>query len=259
MRMKICCCQMNVIRGDKEANIKRAAEAVKGLKADLIVLPELFNTGYMFDEKRELQDLAEAVPEGMTVRALSELAAKEKCCIVAGAAETDGLKLYNTAVVVNENGYIGKYRKIHLTKYEKRLFSSGSEIKTFDINGAVIGVQICYDLWFPELSRELMKRGTDVLCVLGNFGGPETPKIASVRAAENMFFTVLCNRIGTEADAYFIGKSLIADPGGIILSGNKPDSEETVCLEIDPAAARIKSGVLCESLFDELELHKHLF
>lgn len=257
--MKVCCCQMSVIRGDKEANIKKASEAVKGLKADLIVLPELFNTGYMFDEKRELQDLAEAVPEGMTVRALSELAAREKCCIIAGVAESDGRKLFNTAVAVNENGYLGKYRKIHLTKYEKRLFSSGSEIKTFDINGAVAGVQICYDLWFPEISRELMRRGTDVLCVLANFGGPETPRIASVRSAENMFFTVLCNRVGTEADAYFCGKSLIADPCGTVIAGNKPDTEETVCMEIDPAAARIKSGVLCESLFDELTLHKDMF
>jgi predicted amidohydrolase len=257
--MKAVCCQMRVEPRDKDANIKKAREAIIGQSADLIVLPELFSVGYMFDDKRELSDLAEAVPGGETVLALSELAAEEKCCIVAGVAEIDGENLYNTAVVVNENGYLGKYRKIHLTTYEKRLFSPGNEIKTFDISGATIGIEICYDLWFPEISRELMRRGTDILCVPANFGGPETPKIASVRAAENMFFTVLCNRVGMEQDAYFIGKSLIAGPEGDILAGDDRDTEETVCADIDPEKARTKSGVLCGSLFDELKLHKGLF
>jgi predicted amidohydrolase len=257
--MKVVCCQMCVIPRDKDANIKKAREAIKGLNADIIVLPELFSVGYMFDEKRELSDLAEAVPGGKTTLALAELAVKEKCCIVAGVAETDGGKLYNTAVVVNENGYLGKYRKIHLTTYEKQLFSPGNEIKMFDISGATIGIGICYDLWFPEISRELMRRGTDILCVPANFGGPETPKIASVRAAENMFFTVLCNRVGMEQDAYFIGKSLIAGPEGDILAGDDRDTEETVCADIDPRESRRKSSVMCASLFDELKLHKGLF
>lgn len=101
---------------------------------------------------------------------------------------------------------------------EKRLFDEGDENCIFDVDGIRIGVQICFDLWFPEISREQLLMGADLFCVLANFGGENAFHIAKTRAVENLTSLVLCNRVGCESmpdmDARFLEKSTILMPQG---------------------------------------------
>jgi predicted amidohydrolase len=251
--------QLDVAAGDKKLNLAKVSDAAEGLRADLLVLPELFNTGYLFVNKEELVGVAEPVPGGQTTEALLDIARRACCCIVGGVAELDGADVYNTAVVVDKGGYIGKYRKIHLSKYEKRWFAHGRENKVFQWNGLKLGVQVCFDLWFPELSRELLLQGADILCACANFGGPETPQIARVRALENMTHLVLCNRVGAERgeaiDADFVGRSAVIGPRGEILAGDRERTEESGAAEIDIAPTRIRQSAVCGDLLAEIALY----
>lgn len=121
------------------------------------------------------------------------LSKEYSCTIVFGLAEKENGKIYNTAVIVSKGKYIGKYRKIHLTDFEKKLFDRGTENLVFEVAGIKIGVQICFDLWFPEVSREQLRMGADILCVLANFGGETTYHISKIRALENLTPLILCN------------------------------------------------------------------
>ena len=122
--------------------------------------------------------------------------------------------------------------KIHLSDFEKNFFDSGDINNAdliFNINGVNISVQICFDLWFTEISRKQILNGSNLICVLGNFGSSTTFEIARIRAIENLTPIVLCNRIGIEKnsimEADFIGKSFICDEKGNFLSDIENDNK----------------------------------
>lgn len=245
--------QYDVARGDKEKNLRKLREMESD--CDLLVLPELSFTGYMFDSRDELYSLAETVPGGETERALRELSAKRKCTIIAGVAEKEGGNIYNTALIVSKGEYVGKYRKIHLSDYEKTLFAGGKENGVFKAGGIRFGVQICFDLWFPEISREQVLAGADLLCVLANFGGETTPKIARVRATENLTPLILCNRIGRETgkiDAEFLGNSMIIGQDGQSLCRDASDGETFAAVAIPQKS---KGNVICADFQKEINFH----
>lgn len=128
--------------------------------ADLVVFPELVIHGHCTPNTWEV---AETVPDGNSVKHLSELAGKHGLFISAGLSEKERDIVYNAQVLVGPSGYIGKQRKIHLSRDEVLYYKGGREMNVFDIGKCRVGTSICYDSQFPEVCRILALRGADVL------------------------------------------------------------------------------------------------
>lgn len=254
--MKIGFVQTFPFFGKKEENLKKAEELIQKLEADLLVLPELFNSGYIFADKEELKSLAEKVPEGETTDFLLRLSQKRKTSLVFGIAEKDEDRLYNSAVLVTPEGRIGIYRKLHLFDEEKYLFNPGDkEPEVFDNGKVKVGMMICFDWLFPEVARILALKGADIICHPSNLVLPYAQEAMLIRSLENSVFTVTCNRIGSEKRAgrrfSFTGKSQITDPEGKILLRAGQDKEEIGAVEIDPLLAREKKMTENNFIFED--------
>jgi predicted amidohydrolase len=233
--------------GEVDKNLDRVTESLDRAEADLIVLPELFASGYQFVSREEAQQLAEPVPDGPTTRRLIEIASRRRMHIVAGLPEKAGARCYNSAVVVGPAGFIGCYRKTHLFYEETLHFTPGdSGFHVWDIGAARIGVMICFDWYYPEAARSLALQGADILCHPSNLVLPNCPDSMPVRCLENRVFAVTCNRIGSEARGgkdrlTYIGQSEVVGPNGVILHRAPRDKEDLAVIEIDSAEARNKS------------------
>ncbi len=232
--------------GEAAKNLERVAEKLEQADADLIVLPELFVSGYQFVSAEEALRLAEPVPDGPTVRRLIDIAKRRRMHLVAGLPERSGSRCYNSAVVVGPEGLLGCYRKTHLFYEETQFFTPGdSGFLVWDIGVAKIGVMICFDWYYPEAARTLAMQGADIICHPSNLVLPNCPDSMPVRCLENRVFAVTCNRIGSEArggkeQLTYIGQSEVVTPTGIIQHRASRDHEELTIMEIDPTQARNK-------------------
>jgi 5-aminopentanamidase len=244
--MRVGFCQFNPAFGEVERNLDRVAARLAGIRTDLMVLPELFASGYQFASAEEARDLSEPVPDGPTTRRLLDLARERETYIVAGLPERAGGRIYNSAVLVGPGGLIGCYRKSHLFDEETRWFAPGDTgFQVWDIGTAKIGVLICFDWYYPESARTLALRGAEILCHPSNLVLPHCPDAMVTRCLENRVFAVTANRIGTEARGgreplTFVGQSEIVAPSGKILHRARRDADELAVVEIDPAEARRK-------------------
>ena len=263
--MKIGFVQFCPIFGKKEENLERVEKLIQKEEADLLVLPELFNTGYVFANKEELRSLAEKLPEGETSRFLLELSRQRKMSLVFGIAEKAKNKLYNSAVLLTPEGVKGVYRKLHLFDQEKFLFDPGeNEPEVFDGGRVKIGMMICFDWRFPEVSRVLALKGAEIICHPSNLVLSYAQEAMRTRSLENRVFTITCNRIGEEDRAKrklsFTGKSQIIEPEGKILFRASQDKEEVGVVEIDPFSARDKKLTENNYIFDDRrpEFYKRL-
>lgn len=253
--MKVGYIQFDV-KHDLKHNINTICHLMLEKHADIFVLPELCVCGYLFEDKRSLKAVAQPVPDGEICKTMMNLSKQHACAIIFGMAELEQNKVYNTAVVVDNGHYIGKYRKIHLTNYEKTLFDKGNTNDVFTVQGIKIGVQICFDLWFPEVSREQIRKGAELLCVLANFGGETTYHISRIRALENLTPLVLCNRVGseqsTQINADFLGKSTIINYDGereIIAQSHIED------VGVHNISHHKKANVMCDDFMEEINFH----
>ncbi|BFU89969.1 MAG: Nitrilase [Nitrospira sp.] len=233
--------------GEVAKNLEMVTAKLEQVDAELIVLPELFASGYQFLSPEEAQQLAEPVPDGRTVRRLVDIAKRRKMHLVAGLPERSGPRCYNSAVIVGPSGFLGCYRKTHLFYEETQWFASGdSGFLVWDIGPAKIGIMICFDWYYPEAARTLAVQGADIICHPSNLVLPNCPDSMPVRCLENRVFAVTCNRIGSEARGdkerlTYIGQSEVVTPKGVIQHRASRDREELTIVEIDPAQARNKS------------------
>jgi predicted amidohydrolase len=209
--MKVGFFQMEPELLNVDANVDKAVKTLENIEADLIVLPELFNTGYAFESKKEVENVAEPIP-GYTTEKLAEVASDKDMAIVAGICEKRNDTFYNTAVYVTGT-CTGVYRKVHLFLDEKKFFTPGDTFSVFDS----VGVMICFDYFFPEAARTLMLKGAQLIAHPANLILPYCPDAMVLRSLENRVFTVTCNRIGEERGLTFIGQSQITDSRGTIL------------------------------------------
>ncbi len=245
--MRIGYYQSNPEFGKSSANLETIAAKLDAVEADLIVLPELCVSGYQFVSQAEVRELAEPIPDGPTTARLAEIARKKRMVVVAGLAERAGSLLYNSAVVVGPNGFIGSYRKTHLFFEETLFFTPGDTgFRVWDIGPARIGVMICFDWYYPESARTLALKGADIICHPSNLVLPNCPDSMPVRCLENRVFSVTCNRTGTESRGgktplVYIGNSEVVNPRGEILHRSPRDQEEVCIVEIDQAQARDKA------------------
>ena len=253
-RLKLACIQMQPSFGDVAANtakslllIERAADQ----GANLVVLPELCNTGYVFSNREEAFAIAEPVPEGPTVAAWTQIAAKHRLHLVAGICERSGSRLYNSAVVIGPSGYIGTFRKVHLWNEENLYFEPGDlGFPVFHTPIGRLGVAICYDGWFPETYRMCALQGADIVCVPTNWvpipgqadGHQAMANILAMAAAHsNSMFIACADRVGVERGQPFEGQSVIVSFTGWPVAGPASrDAEEIIIAEIDLSEARRK-------------------
>ncbi len=243
--MKVGFLQTSPAFGEKDKNIRNVISTIQHVRSDLVVLPELFNTGYQFTSREECFSLAETVPDGQTTQALIGISKEKQLAIVAGLAEREDRHCYNSAVLVGPKGFIGCYRKLHLFFHEKQWFQPGNTgLNVYDIGHAKVGIMICFDWFFPEVTRFLALKGADIICHPANLVLPYCPQAMITRCIENRVFAVTANRIGTEKRSKealtFIGTSQVIGTKGEVLYRASPDREEQGTVEIHPDNARDK-------------------
>ena len=254
---------------DPEANTEKACRMIAeaGARgADLIVLPELFSTGYQLDVVGpRINELAETV-DGPTVSALRAAARQAGSYVVAGLALFHDLAgvVYNSTVMIDRDGNLmGTYDKQHLWALERFYFRSGSETKTFDTDFGRIGLMICYDMGYPEVARMLALQGAE-LVVCPSAWCQEDMDVwninAPARALENTVFLAAVNRFGIEEGLVMPGHTLVCNPRGQMIASLEEEAEGVLFVEVDLAtipAFRERSPYLRDrrpDLYDEVLL-----
>ncbi len=258
---RVVCQQLAPRIGDFPANRERTVRAIAeaiGAGADVVVLPELVTSGYVFESTDEAA--AVAITPGHEVFAeWAAEAARGPAVVVGGFCEQgdDGL-LYNSAAVVDGSGVLGVYRKTHLWDREKLYFQPGGKApRVFDTVFGRIGVLVCYDLEFPELTRLLALAGAELIVVPTNWPLVDRPvgerppevQIAMAAARVNRVFIACCDRIGTERGQEWTAGTTVIDEAGWPIATQTEEGPARA--EIDLALARDKRLTdLCDALGD---------
>jgi predicted amidohydrolase len=233
---KVALAQFPCKIGNKQYNIKKMAkyaQQAKKQKASIIIFPEMSLTGYT---TRDLTyELAEQIP-GPSTEKIKKIARKENLYIIYGTpehSEKGKAILYNTAVLIGPEGYVGKYRKMYLPTHsvfeEKRYFRPGYQTPVFKTSLGKIGIIICYDIFFPETTRALRLQGAKfIICISAS---PAVRKkffeiLTAARAIENTSFLAYVNLVGIEDGLQFWGGSRLISPSGHIITQAKYDEED---------------------------------
>ncbi|HPS89150.1 MAG TPA: nitrilase-related carbon-nitrogen hydrolase [Methanosarcina vacuolata] len=249
--MKVACIQMDVLQCRKQENLEKALHmALKAVRkgAELIVLPEVFSTGFCYEY---LDHAAETLPSPL----LENLACFSEAndCIIMGSviekvvseetsnsgtpADSENSAIsdssnspfyYNLGFCFESGTLAGSYRKTHPFKNENNYFSKGDSIEPISLKkqNLKIGFEICYELRFPEVARKLSLAGSDLLVTTAAFPNPRSEHwniLAKARAIENQIPHIACNRIGSAPDCSYFGNSMIIDAWGEVKAdaGNK--------------------------------------
>src|SRR5881392_529893 len=234
--MKIAVAQISCSLGDSEANLAKVhdlSRTAKDVGAELIVFPEMTDTGYSMSV---IQKYAGHWKNGF-VPGLEEIASELSIAIVSGVSERDGSSIYNSQVLVDAKGdVLAKYRKTHLYAVapveEQTCFAQGDAFATFVLGGLHFGFSICYDLRFPEMYRKMateQKVGAFIVSSAWPFPRVEHwCVLAQARAIENQSYVIASNRVGKDDDLWFCGSSAIIDPRGVVIAAASADREELI-------------------------------
>ncbi|MEM1659291.1 MAG: carbon-nitrogen hydrolase family protein [Candidatus Jordarchaeales archaeon] len=254
MEFKVALAQMSSARGDVEGNLekmRRFVEEAAASGAEIVVFPEMCLCGYTVMDGRDFETFHKCVQslDSPPIRKLSRLSSKSNIHIVFGAPMEDPARkgvVYNSAVLLEPDGGVHVYNKIHLptgrygesTFYEHMYCKPGSELKLCETRLGRIGLQVCRDYAFPEVSRAYCYAGVDVIVNIS--AAPATSKrffdiILPARALENSSFLVYVNAVGKYGDVEFFGGSRIINPLGETVVECKTGEEElavgTISLE----------------------------
>jgi predicted amidohydrolase len=249
----VSACQLRLAVGQVAANRARAREAIEAAAAggaELIVLPELTPTGYVFRDAAEARVNAET-SDGPTSREWQELAARHGVVIVGGFCEIGpGDTLFNSALIIDRGQLLATYRKAHLWDDEKRIFAPGDQRPpVLDTSVGRIATMICYDLEFPEWMRLAALAGAELLAAPTNWplgarpNGERPMEVVRVQASAsvNRIFIVAADRCGEERGVDWVGGTVIVDPDGFPLAGPVAgDDERIVYADVDLRRARDK-------------------
>lgn len=237
--------------GDVEGNLRRAGQHIDSMPPfDLLVLPELFSTGYVFRDRAELLRLAQDL-RGSTVEFLRDRAARHGAWICGGFAERDGDRVFNSAALAGPDGTLHVYRKIHLFDRETLTFDPGDRpfrAETIVLPGGTVrvGMLVCFDWFFPESARSLALDGAEILLHPSNLVLTHCQDAMKTRCLENSVFAVTANRTGEDdrGDGLrlaFTGASQVAAPRGRILHRASAEGEACHVEVVDLREARSKT------------------
>jgi predicted amidohydrolase len=254
---------MNGFLGEPErvlGNIAGWCERAAAEKAELVLFPELVVHGHCTPNTWEV---AEPVPDGPSVKRLLQLAKKYRLFLAVGLSEKERDIVYNTVAVIGPDGYVGKQRKLHMSRDETFLYKGGKDINVFDIGKCKIGIVICYDNQFPEIARVLALRGADVILMphAARFriwqDTPESEAAArhysheflkkyALRARENACFAIVTDQAGRagyvntvpkdhENQPHHAGAALIWGPDGELIAQTQEEKirEEMIVADLD--------------------------
>jgi len=247
MEFTIALVQFKPVRKNVAHNIQKIQSLLQGIQADLTVLPELANSGYLYPSKESLIPFSEpANGRGPFLTALRELATHTKGVIVSGYAELANNHLYNSAIAISIESVLANYRKTHLYAGEKSLFLPGdSGFRTITWKNVCIGMMVCFDWIFPESARTLALAGAQIIAHPANLVLPYCQNAMVTRSIENKVFTITANRIGLEKlgeqKLTFTGQSQMTGPKGV-MHYRGPKNKSTVhVMCIDPEKASDKA------------------
>lgn len=272
-RIRLAAVSMNGFLGEPQrslAGIAQWCERAAAEQAELVVFPELVVHGHCTPATWEL---AEPVPEGPSVQRLAELARRHGIFLSAGLSEKERDIVYNTQVLVGPNGYVGKQRKLHLSRDEVALYKGGREIAVFDLGKCRVGTVICYDNWFPEIARIAALKGAEVMLMphaareKGWDDSPESEAAArrhvyhafatgyAMRARENACFCVYADQAGRAGyvDTYprdhpnqphHPGGAIVFAPDGGVLKATQTERiiDEMIVADLEPALLAAARG-----------------
>lgn len=247
MSYKVGCCQFYPQLMDVRGNLEIMEELLKDVKADLIVLPELAASGYVFNSKEEVGKVAEDGSSGPSAKLFKQLSRDNNTTYVLGYCENAGGKYYNSVMMVNPDGQVFNYRKTHLFYEEKFWFQPGDTgLNVFEAKGGVkVGLMLCYDWVFPEAARTLALKGAQVIAHPSNLVLPWCQQAMLTRSLENHVFTITGNRVGLEKNGdkelFFTGGSQVVSTKGEPLHRMGKEEEGVCIIEIDPNQALDKA------------------
>ncbi len=231
--------QMDIVFGEPDPNFKKAKQLIEKAmekKPDVLVLPELWTTGYDLERLDQIAD-----KDGLRTKAFfSELANHYSVNIIGGSVaiqKTDGV--YNTLLAFNREGTcIKEYAKVHLFRLmrEEQFLQPGKDESLFELEGLPASGMICYDIRFPEWLRVHALKGSGLFIVPAEWPTPRIDHWRTLlisRAIENQSFVVACNRVGRDPENAFGGHSLVISPWGEVLAEAAGD-EEILISDIEP-------------------------
>ena len=239
-------------RRNLEACLARLEEAA-ARSCRLLVLPECALSGYMFESAEEAAPYAEEIP-GPSTEAFERACARLGLHCVVGILERDDDLLRNTALLVGPDGLVASYRKTHLPFLGVDRFTTAGDdpYEVFETPLGRIGIEICYDLRFPEVTRALALAGADLVVHPTNWPTAARPLadfVTRARAVENHVFVLTANRVGRERDTDFFGWSQVLDPFGRRLA-EAGEREELIVADVDPEEARQKDMALVPGRYE---------
>ncbi len=230
-KIRVAIAQQRILP-DRDVNIMKGLSLIKRaiqVRADLVVLPEVFNTGFYTHNYELVENLEDEL------ELILRLSEAKDMVIIAGVAEREEDKLYNSAAIVYRGEIIGKYRKTHLFPLtsEKKYFTPGNKIEVFDTPIGKVGLLICYEIRFPELARKLAKMGAEIIAVPAEFPKERIDHwrvLLQARAIENQLFVIGANCV--EGDLDYGGRSMLVDPmGKVLIEGG--EYQEVMMADID--------------------------
>jgi 5-aminopentanamidase len=239
-KTNIACAQIDCVLGEPATNRNKIVASMRSAaerEAHLVIFPECALTGYAFNSLEEAIPFAEK-PDGPSSQAIAEACRETEAYAIVGFIEADGDKFYNAAMLVGPDGVVGSYRKVHLPfiGIDRFLTPGDRPFQVFDLPFGKFGVNICYDISFPESARVLKLLGAELIALITNWptAAWRSPAfVANTRALENHVFYAAADRVGTECGWQFIGRSKVIDCNGDTLAEAGPDAEELLIVSVE--------------------------
>jgi len=223
--------------GDKVWNMEQTRQLLQAAdheSVDVVVLPELLNSGYVFRSKNEATGLSEEIPAGPFSKLL-QASSKKGRLIVSGICQKQGNLVYNSAAAFANGALLAVYQKLHLFDHESEWFTpGGKEPPVVEFHGYRFGIMVCFDWAFPEVARILALKSAQVILHPANLVLPYCQEAMRTRSIENRVFTATANRTGLERDVQFSGMSQVTSPKGEVLLRRGVTDQGLFWVDIEP-------------------------
>jgi predicted amidohydrolase len=239
-KTNIACAQIDCVLGDPKTNRSKIIASMRAAAerdAKIVMVPECALTGYSFNSLEEAVPFAETV-DGPSAEAIARTCQETRLYAVVGFIEADGEKFYNAAMLVGPEGVVGSYRKVHLPfiGIDRFLTPGDRPFQVFELPFGKVGLNICYDISFPESARVLKLMGAELIALITNWppAAWRSPEfVVNTRALENHAYYAAVDRVGTERGWQFIGRSKVVDCNGDTLVEASAESEELLVVPIE--------------------------